>query len=1354
MTQPALVPSVSDAADDELVALVEELTARLQSGERVDVEAFLVEHADYADRLRALLPTLHVLAEFGQSPLVDPGDQEQGCNEPLRGALGDFRILSEVGRGGMGIVYEAEQISLGRRVALKVLPFASTLDAKQLQRFKNEAQAAAGLHHTNIVPVHATGCERGVHYYAMQFIEGQTLAAVIAELCTHMQQERGDTDAAPGVLSDAAKVLLTASFRPAEKPVFAPPDSWATARGTVLPPALAELSATTPKAGITTDRSTNSPAFIRAVAQLGVQAAEALEHAHQLGIIHRDIKPANLLVDARGNVWITDFGLAHCQSQAGLTMSGDLVGTLRYMSPEQALAKRVLIDHRTDIYSLGVTLYELLTREPAFGGHDRQELLRQIAFEEPKLPRRLNKGVPPELETIVLKAVEKNPSDRYATAQDLADDLRRFLKDEPIRAKRPTLVQRAVKWVRRHKAVSWMAVAALAVLAVGSTLSALVIANQRNLAEQRRLDAEHERSVAQAAEKHANTERDKAKRAEAKAEAINQYLVQNILTFSPPGRFGYRASDTTVTEVLEQAGRDVETAFPGQPELEASVRLTIGNTFFRMGKFKEAEEHLRKGLKLRGDRFLDSTDPWSREYAETAFATKRLGLALQALGRNEEATRYLLRGGEARRRVEIRRVPFSVNAWPFSIHPTNVSLSPDGRWLLAMGDDNLLRLYDVATGTEIHRFLANDAHGLAFSPDSHHVITGHYDSSVRLWDMYTAKEVRQFTGHTGVVHFVAFSPDGWQALTASHDKTFRLWDVDSGKEIRQFHGHMDIIYNASFAPDGSRILSASKDGTIRLWEVETGAEIRRFEKKGWAGIGTVQFSPDGRQALSLHDDGLRLWDVETGEELRRILDAAGFGGPVFTPDGHRAVSIRDREPWRNWSIWDLDTGREVRSYYVEPPLRPKGVEVTSDGRLAVCGNFRGSISIWRLGDPPPMGHELAEARRYYDQKRRESGPDAPHTLQALDELAALHLDRDEPADAESLFRQSLERKLRIFGEEHPATMASRKNLACVLKQQKKLAEAEALFRQCLDVYRRAPGPEHPDVIVAIRELADILEAQGKLDEACILWQQCLEGWDRLLGFAHPETRAAARKLVSKLQYHGKPLDVEQLGPAMGYVYAELGQWDKALAAFAKRFELRLPEDSDVCFDYACVRLQLGDTDGYRRICARLLTRVDQWNNENDITGLAHMCVLAPQALADTNRVVQLAQKRLAMAEPGSGAHAWSSHVLALAYYRAGEYGRVIDILSKFLKEGTSAELGVPNCLVMAMTEQRFGHHEKAADWFDKADRWTKQMTSSRAQQGNPPAPPHALRQQLIIQILHRETRALIHGKNKDQQSKE
>jgi serine/threonine protein kinase/Flp pilus assembly protein TadD len=423
--------------DSEVIAAVQEYLTALEAGRQPERAAFVARYPTIGPALDDVLDGLEFLhaAAPRMTPPPEPGPE--AAEVALGTPLGDFRILREIGRGGMGVVYEAQQLSLGRRVALKVLPFASSLDAKQLQRFKNEAQAAAGLHHPNIVPVYATGCERGVHYYAMQFIDGHTLAHLIADLRSQVADAKCRPHSAG--LNGAPRTETQEPNRPV--------------------PSI--LSPTPSVVALSTERSISCPAYFRTVARLGMQAAEALEHAHLLGVIHRDIKPANLLVDGIGHLWVTDFGLAHCQSQAGPTMTGDLIGTLRYMSPEQALAQRVVLDPRTDVYSLGVTLYELLILEPAIGGRDRQEVLQQIAFAEPRLPRRINPAVPAELETIVLKAMAKNHEERYASARDLADDLERFLKDQPILARRPTPVQRARKWARRHRPAMWSAAVAL-----------------------------------------------------------------------------------------------------------------------------------------------------------------------------------------------------------------------------------------------------------------------------------------------------------------------------------------------------------------------------------------------------------------------------------------------------------------------------------------------------------------------------------------------------------------------------------------------------------------------------------------------------------------------------------------------------------------------------------------------------------------------------------------------------------------------------------------------------------------------------------------------------------------------------
>lgn len=438
----------ADQNDTRLGEALAEWLEAAEAGRPPDEEAFLARHAGVADDLRRHLADWKRFhgPGTGRDPNATEADAFTATLPPGQ-PLGDFRLVRELGRGGMGVVYEAEQLSLGRRVALKVLPFAATMDDRQLRRFQNEARAAAALEHPHIVPVYGVGCERAVHFYAMRLIDGETLAALIAR------------------------------HRPAEAVRAAPADP------------------TAPVAAASTETAARDVAFYRRAAEWGVQAAEALEYAHGLGVVHRDVKPANLMIDAAGKLWVTDFGLARTAADSGLTMTGDLLGTLRYMSPEQALARHGLVDHRTDVYALGATLYELLTGRPAVGGTDRQEVLRRIAEEDPVPPRRVNAAIPADLETITLKALAKEPGERYATAGELAADLGRFLRDEPVRARRPTLGQRARKWAWRNRAVVTMGSAsAFAVLAVAVVL--LAVSNVWVRREQAETEKERGRTAA------------------------------------------------------------------------------------------------------------------------------------------------------------------------------------------------------------------------------------------------------------------------------------------------------------------------------------------------------------------------------------------------------------------------------------------------------------------------------------------------------------------------------------------------------------------------------------------------------------------------------------------------------------------------------------------------------------------------------------------------------------------------------------------------------------------------------------------------------------------------------------------
>ncbi len=440
--------------DPQFIEFLEAITLRVQAAETVDVEQLATEHPAWADRIRSLLPALQRLNAKRES--VEGDSSGLGSHTGGQRTFGDFCIVREIGRGGMGIVYEAEQAALARRVALKVLPLAVAADPRALERFQLEAQVAGWLQHPRIVPVFGVGTVGEVPYYAMQFIDGCSVAAIIAELRRLIKGHAdGDGDGTRGASpTTLASGLLTGHFTARRRE----PE-------TVLRPALPPA----PSERLEPDRllSIQTRTYFRSVVRLCIQAAEALDYAHDRGVVHRDVKPANLLLDQQGELRVADFGMAAVGGEAGLTVTGDLPGTLRYMSPEQAAGKRALVDRRTDIYSLGATLYELLTLETLVTGTDRLAILQQIGESEPAPVRRLNPSVPVDLATIVAKATSKEASNRYETALQLADDLTRFLEGRPIAARPVGPLARTWRWCRRKPLLACLAAGLVLALAGG-----------------------------------------------------------------------------------------------------------------------------------------------------------------------------------------------------------------------------------------------------------------------------------------------------------------------------------------------------------------------------------------------------------------------------------------------------------------------------------------------------------------------------------------------------------------------------------------------------------------------------------------------------------------------------------------------------------------------------------------------------------------------------------------------------------------------------------------------------------------------------------------------------------------------
>jgi WD40 repeat protein/serine/threonine protein kinase len=833
----------------------------------------IAAHLETCSRCEAVLQQLEqapdaVISALRRAPLAEQAPLvRNGARWPV---LPGYEILGELGRGGMGVVYKARQLGLNRLTAVKMILAGGHAGADALARFQAEAEAAAALHHAHIVAVYEVGAQDGRPFFSMEYVAGGSLKDRLQGL--------------PQPAQEAARLVET--------------------------------------------------------------LARAVSFAHERGIVHRDLKPANILLqgaltaedaeERRGKSTdtlplrsaassavkdfipkITDFGLAKRLDLGQQTQSGQIIGTPDYMAPEQASGKGNRVGPAVDIYALGAILYDLLTGRPPFQAASALETLEQVRQQEPIPPRRLQPHVPRDLDTICLKCLAKEPSKRYASALALAEDLRRFLTDEPIKARPPSLGERCARWARHHKAVA-VAFSVISVTLAAATTISLLAALQKETERQKATRAQER---AEKSQQLAEERRELAVR--------NLYLAKTNLTgmmLDAPSGIGQ------VAQLLNEWRRVKPSEDPRGWEWFYCQTLASGAQ-----------------RTLRGHAADASALAWSPD-----------GKCL-ASGGFDDTIRFW--DAATGRQLLCAAAPWGI---------TDVSWSPDGRRLAtANWSDKSVGLWDPVTGKEVQARLRHPAqvYSVAFRPDGRRLAMGDGGSRVIVWDSLAGQPAFTLTGAGNEWNALCWSPGGRCLATSASGFTVKIWDGESGKELGKLAGHTANVSALRWSPDGRRLASADRNLTLKIWDTATYSELRTVRDSLVESFGgAVCWSPDSRYvAAGCHDLAIRVWDAGSGELLRTLWGHTGshIAAVCWSPDGTRLASAE-----RGWNgeikIWKLQTEPELRTLAISKEVEPfLSVCWSPNGHRLATAHKDGTVQIWDVA----TGHRIATLHGHSDRVR-------------------------------------------------------------------------------------------------------------------------------------------------------------------------------------------------------------------------------------------------------------------------------------------------------------------------------------------------------------------------------------------------